>query len=228
MNHPSRTSSVLFAGLLAVFMVPACLAARGDAAPAEGSTGLTPIFDGKTLDGWECDPAVWSVVDGAMHGTGKYGQIFTKASYGSFRLLVTSRVVFPEQNTGNGHLGILFWGERPKPGTWGTAGALQVQPPHGAMWDYRTNKNVSPERVIPRQGLQYHDWHSSETLANIRTGQVRMAVDGVEIIRYKHPEPMLLTNGPIGMQLHSASSIVEYKEIRAEADPKEDRLVTVK
>jgi hypothetical protein len=43
-----------------------------------------------------------------MRGTGQYGQIFTKADYGSFLLLVTSRVVVPETNTDNGHLGILL------------------------------------------------------------------------------------------------------------------------
>src|SRR5205085_1849679 len=30
--------------------------------------GFEPIFDGKTLSGWEGDPKYWSVVDGAMVG----------------------------------------------------------------------------------------------------------------------------------------------------------------
>ncbi len=30
--------------------------------------GFTQLFDGKTLTGWDGDPAVWSVVDGAMVG----------------------------------------------------------------------------------------------------------------------------------------------------------------
>jgi len=186
------------------------------------------LFDGRSLDGWEYNPDVWKVVDGAMRGSGQYGQIFTRGDYGDFRLLVTSRVVSPETNTGNGHLGMLFWGERPAPGTWGTAKALQVQPPHGAMWDYRTNKAVTPERVIPRQSLQYHDWHTTEVLARLKTGSVRMAVDGVEIIRYTHPDPSVLLRGPIGMQLHQATAIMEYKDIRVEPDPAEDRLLTVK
>lgn len=186
------------------------------------------LFGGKSLRGWDYDPKVWSIQNKAMHGTGKYGQIFTKADYGNFRLIVTSRVVTPETNTGSGHLGILFWGDRPPEGTWGTAHALQVQPPHGAMWDYITNKDVKPNRVIPRQGLLYHDWHTAELLANIKTGEVRMAVDGVEIIQYKHYDPTLLKKGPIGMQLHAAASVVEYKDIRIEVEPKEAKLITVK
>ena len=188
---------------------------------------MTVLFDGRSLDGWEYNPEVWKIAEGAMRGSGQYGQIFTRADYGSFRLIVTSRVVTPETNTGNGHLGILFWGERPAPGTWGTANALQVQPPHGAMWDYLTNRAVTPERVVPRQALQYHDWHTAEVLANLKTGAVRMAVDGVEIIRYTHPDPTLLRAGPIGMQLHQATAVMEYKDIRVESDPREDRLITV-
>lgn len=31
-------------------------------------TGFTPIFDGRTLDGWEGDPKYWRVADGVMTG----------------------------------------------------------------------------------------------------------------------------------------------------------------
>lgn len=31
-------------------------------------TGFKPIFDGKTLKGWDCDPDFWSVQDGAIVG----------------------------------------------------------------------------------------------------------------------------------------------------------------
>lgn len=145
----------VFGALVGVWAWPGEAAqAPGGPLPANAAAapdGMAVLFDGRTLSGWEYDPKVWTVKDGAMRGTGKYGQIFTRDDYEDFRLLVTSRVVVPEENTGNGHLGILFWGDRPKEGTWGTAGGLQVQPPHGAMWDYRTNKNVRPTRVVPRQ-----------------------------------------------------------------------------
>jgi hypothetical protein len=35
---------------------------------AEAEEGFTPIFDGKTLDGWDGDPRFWSVEDGAITG----------------------------------------------------------------------------------------------------------------------------------------------------------------
>jgi Domain of Unknown Function (DUF1080) len=233
----NRFALVAGVGVFGVFVGPWSWPGEARAQPPGGPlpanaaaapNGMVVLFDGRTLDGWKYDPKVWTVKDGAMRGTGKYGQIFTKDDYGDFRLLVTSRVVFPQENTGNGHLGILFWGDRPKEGTWGMAGALQVQPPHGAMWDYRTNKNVRPTRVVPRQGLLYRDWHTTELLVKLKTGDFRMAVDGVEIIRYTHPDPKVLKKGPIGMQLHQATAIMEYNDIRVEVEPKEGKLITVK
>ena len=38
-------------------------------APIGDEAGFTPIFDGKTLKGWEGDPKYWSVENGALVGT---------------------------------------------------------------------------------------------------------------------------------------------------------------
>ena len=51
--------------------------------------GMTPLFDGKTLDGWVQVPAnSWTVNDGAIAslGVGR-GVIYTKAQYGSYRVI---------------------------------------------------------------------------------------------------------------------------------------------
>ncbi len=34
----------------------------------DGNTGFRPIFDGKTLDGWDGDPAYWRAEDGELVG----------------------------------------------------------------------------------------------------------------------------------------------------------------
>ena len=56
----------LFAAVL-VLGATATLA-RAEEAPASDEEGLLTIFDGKTLDGWDGDPRLWSVVDGAIRG----------------------------------------------------------------------------------------------------------------------------------------------------------------
>jgi hypothetical protein len=59
-------------------------------------------------------------------------------------------------------------------------------------------------------------------------------VDGVEIAPYTHPDPTERTDpekrivpGPIGMFRHGGGAS-EYKDIYIDANPKEDRLITVK
>jgi Domain of Unknown Function (DUF1080) len=197
--------------------------------PDEVLKKMTVLFDGKNLDGWEYDPQAWHIVDGAMRGTGKGGNIWTKGNYGNFRLIVTSRVANPPGDDGHNHLGILFWGDRPSEGKYGTNNALQVQPPHGAMWDYHRGKgNIKVERDASFKKPSYQDWHVGEILANIDTGEIRFANDGVEVMHYKYPDLSALKKGPIGMQIHAAGGIFDHKDICVEADPKEDKLLTVK
>jgi hypothetical protein len=190
---------------------------------------MKALFDGKSLDGWEYDPMAWSVVVGAMRGTGKGGNIWTKSDYGSFRLIVTSRVASPPGDDGQNHLGVLFWGDRPTAGRFGTNNAIQVQPPHGAMWDYHKGKgNIKVQLDATFKKPRYQDWHVGEILANLETGEVHFANDGVEVMHYKYPDVMALKRGPIGMQIHAASGVFDYKDIYVEAEPKENRLLTIK
>lgn len=51
--------------LIAAWCLPAVLSAQG----------FAPIFDGKTLNGWDGDPAFWRVQDGAVVGETKPGAI---------------------------------------------------------------------------------------------------------------------------------------------------------
>lgn len=158
-----------------------------------------------------------------MRGFGQGARsAFTKADYGSFRLIVTSRMAPVNKD----HLGILFWGPRPEAGSFAYTKNVQVQPPHGAMWDYFENKNVPREQIVPGS-RDFESWNVAEVLANIEQGTIRMAVNGVEIMRYTDMDPARLSKGPIGMQKHGSGGS-EYRDIFVEANPAEDRLYTVK
>jgi hypothetical protein len=180
------------------------------------------IFDGQSWDGWEHDPANWSIVAGAMRGFGKGARsAFTKTDQGDFRVIFTSRMAPVNKD----HLGVLFWGPRPEPGSFKQDKTIQVQPPHGAMWDYIENHNLPHEKLAPGS-RDFESWHVTEVLAHLQTGTVRVAVDGVEIGRYQDKDPARLHAGPVGMQKHGNGGS-EYKDIFLEADPTEDRLTTV-
>lgn len=61
--------------LTAAFFVPVALSAQSPApvsaatpAPAASDAGFVPIFDGRTLNGWDGDPKYWRVEDGCLVG----------------------------------------------------------------------------------------------------------------------------------------------------------------
>lgn len=213
--------------------MPPSAAPRGrEASPYPG---CERIFDGKSFDGWVADPSTWAIVDGAMRGVGGSSRLaYTKKDYGSFRLIFTARM-----NPINGdHLGVLFWGDRPtdpaKPKI-DNAGWIQFMPPHGAMWDYHPPRHHNlPHETLAKGPRDFDAWHTTELLCNLENGTMRAAVDGVEIVRYAHPHPQERDNpetriiaGPIGMFRHGGGAS-EYREIYVEAEPKEDRLITVR
>lgn len=211
----------------------------GAAKPPERQAGAYPgcvkIFDGKSFEGWEADPSTWSIAEGAMRGVGGSSRLaYSKADYGSFRLIFTARM-----NPVNGdHLGVLFWGDRPtdrsKPKI-DNAGWLQFMPPFGGMWDYHPPKHRNLAHQTLAEGSRDSTrWSTTELLCNLEKGTMRAAVDGVEISRYTHPDPRerkdpekRIIPGPIGMFRHG-SGASEYKEIYVEVDPKEDKLLTVR
>jgi len=184
---------------------------------------LNPLFDGETLNGWSGNPAIWSVTDDAIHGITEHGGqlILTNRDYSDFRLILKSRLV-SEKN----HLGVCFWGERRT--DWGYGDCILVIPPTGGMWDYHPGKKGPPREKLRHPDFDAHVWHESEILAHIKTGTIRMAVNGVEVTRYTDEDATRLRKGPIGLQIHAGASEVEYKEIKIEVDPKEDRLITVR
>ena len=194
------------------------------------------IFNGVSFDGWEADPSTWSVVEGgAMRGVGGTSRLaYTKADYGSFRLIFTARM-----NPVNGdHLGVLFWGDRPtdpsKPKI-DNAGWIQFMPPFGGMWDYHPPKHHNlPHEKLAQGSNDSTKWCTTEILCNLEKGTMRVAVDGVELARYTHPTPAerqdpekRIIPGPIGLFRHGGGAS-EYKDVYVEANPRDDLLITVR
>jgi hypothetical protein len=193
-------------------------------APADGpsvpAVGMVKLFDGTTLTGWDGNPQIWSVKDGAIDGLSKTGGelIYTKGDYDSFRLTLESRLVSATQ-----HLGVCFWGDRSP--TWGYANCVLVIPPSGGMWDYHKGVKSPPHTNPAKANVAATEWHKSEILANAKTGEVIMAVNGVQVLIYKNMSG--LKKGPIGLQIHNGSSEVQYRALSIEENPTDLRLLTV-
>ena len=186
--------------------------AAGDHYP--GHPALASIFDGKTFDGWEGSAGVWKVRDGLLVGGGQRGQATTTESYGSFRLIVSSRL-----SKGNDHLGICLWGTKK------VFDCLLVIPPSGSIYDYVSNRT---ERGVMYDPDAKRTWHETEIIANLQTGVVKVAVDGKAREDYKDRMIARRKAGPIGLQLHSGGIEVEFRGLYIEKDPPNDAFVTVK
>jgi len=220
--------------------------ATGEAEPPRADTkeaspsqvawpGCVRIFNGKDFEGWEADPSTWSITNGVVRGVGGTSRLaYTKADYGSFRLVFTARM-----NPVNGdHLGVLFWGDRPEDPAQpkiDNAGWIQFMPPFAGMWDYHPPKhhNLWFEKIAPGSN-DSTQWCTTEVLCDLKKGTMRAAVDGVELARYTHPTPgerldpeKRIVPGPIGLFRHGGGAS-EYKDVFLEANPKEDVLITVR
>jgi hypothetical protein len=189
--------------------------------------GLTKIFDGTTLTGWDGDNR-WTVnaTDQAIQGrTGGGNLIKTKMNYGDFRLILTERMVLPGPSTN--HLGECFWGGAYAAGNFGFGGCIVFIAPHGSLWDYGGGGGVFNGKGA---GMKT-DWQQVEILVNASTGQILAAVNGVQTTDYTRKAKGKMS--PIGLQSHAdhagdTPGFVEYKDIYVESPPKSMTLLTVK
>ena len=204
----------------------------GGAAPVPGEgpygcTKCTPIFDGKTLDGWEHRGAAdaWLVKDGALASNGKPNDIWTKEDFGSFRIFFKVRQVM-----GNHKPDVIFFGTRPAPGAQprrGLGGA-QFQPPNGGSWDYGAGGTF----MRPMNPMwNANNWHQCEVLVK-EAGSFRAACcpvaatpcKGIEVLRWTGKGK----KAPFGIQMHNPGLFDEYKDIMVERDPAVDDLLMTK
>lgn len=173
----------------------------------------------------------WRVKDGTMASTGAgRGVIYTAADYSHYRLVFQVR-----QITGNHVPGVLIFGERPRPGEIGldALGGIQFQVPNGGHWDYRPGRNRAGDHFTRPVRIRFHldAWAQVEMLVNAATGHARMAVAqpigtrGIEVLSFN--DSATGRAGPIAWQMHNAGLFDEFRAVRIELDPTEDRLITV-
>jgi hypothetical protein len=63
-----RSFKLLFSRAILTAAVLAPLVPADSPVPPLAEEGFKPIFDGKTMSGWDCDPSFWRVAEGAIIG----------------------------------------------------------------------------------------------------------------------------------------------------------------
>ena len=111
---------------------------------------------------------------------------------------------------------------------------IQFQPPNGGHWDYRPGHNNgggAEFTKLPHPKYDAHEWSQVELLVNRKAGTAQMAVaqppgtKAVEVLAFH--ESTAGQKGPIAWQMHNKGLFDEYKDVRIEVNPKEERLLTV-
>lgn len=174
--------------------------------------------------------SAWVADNGVLKSTGAgRGVIYTDKNYSRYRLVFQVR-----QSSGDHFPGVLLFCQRPEPGLPGldALGGIQFAVPNGGHWDYRPGINKSGTHFIRPLRINFNlkEWAQVEILADATTGVAKMAVaqpvgaTALEVLSFN--DPAIVKSGPIALQMHNALLFDEYKDIRIEVDPKENRLIT--
>jgi len=163
-----------------------------------------PLFDGKTLDGWEGDPTCFRIEDGAIVG-GQLGQPIARSAYlcttkpvGDFELTAQVRTL------GNGtNGGLQFWGAR-VPGSHDMSG-LQADVCDGAYWGclYDCTRGrllvTVPQRELTHI-VRHADWNEYRMRAV--GDRIQLWLNGYQTVDWVETDPQIARQGIFGLQTH--------------------------
>lgn len=185
------------------------------------------LFDGKTLDGWDFDPAMWRVEDGCITGgstTEKIKRndfISTKKSFQNFELKLKIKC------SGDPKTGMINSGIQIRSVRDGThMSGYQVD--CGAGWfgkiydEHRRNKVIwapTPEQQAALDKMvDVFGWNEYRIRAE--GPRIQTWINGVHCIDYTETDPNIALDGHIAPQVHSGGiCLVQVKDVTIEELP---------
>jgi hypothetical protein len=218
------------------------LSVAGWSIPAIADDELTPIFDGKTLDGWHAIPedsaGDWSVQDGVIVAQGSVDQlaylVWKDENLKDFELELSYR--FPDDGNSGVEIRAIpdKSGKRPFEGYHADFGHVGIGKNVLGAWDFHfaTREEYPCFRgtslIIDKDGK----WHASDikgavTREEIHRGEwnhVRVVAKGNHFQFFingkiaseftDNAEEGRLDSGAIGLQIHDKGMRVDFKDIR--------------
>lgn len=188
-----------------------------------------PLFDGKTLEGWDYDPKIWRVEDGVITGgsttdkiTANYF-IATKKSYANFELRLKIKCS-GDPKTGMINSGIQIRSVRVP----GGAHMSGYQVDCGAGWfgkiydEFRRNRVIwapTPEQQAALDKVvDVFGWNEYRIRAE--GPRIQTWINGVLCIDYTEADKNIALDGQIAPQVHSGGiALVQVKDVTIEELP---------
>jgi len=185
---------------------------------------VVSLFNGKDLEGWDYNAALWKVAAGEIIGGSATEKIAhndflaTKKSYSNFDLRVKLRLT----GTGFVNSGIQIRSVR-VPGSSEMSG---YQVDYGAGWygklydESRRNKVIaeSVDMKAATAAIKADDWNEYRILAE--GSRIQTWINGVPALDYVETDAKIAQDGYIGIQIHSGGpALVQAKDIFIEELP---------
>jgi catechol 2,3-dioxygenase-like lactoylglutathione lyase family enzyme len=189
-----------------------------------GGHAPKPLFDGKTLAGWEGDTQTWRVEDGAIVA-GRLDRVQphndfleTTEDFGNFDLRLQYRIA----GTGgfvNG--GVQFWSQRIAENfeVSGYQADLGANTDGNLYDESRRNRNLATAPDDVRQhALVTGDWNNYRIRAE--GAHIQIWLNGIRTVDYTESDGGIARHGRFALQIHGgASTRVSYRDLMIEALP---------
>ena len=184
----------------------------------------TPIFDGKSLAGWEGDPAWWRVQDGEIQGGSATQNVprnfflATEKSYQNFDLRMKLRLT----GTGFVNSGVQIRSVRVPGNTEMSGYQVDFGPGwYGKLYDESRRNKVIADSTDPKAvqaAIKEGEWNEYRIVAEGR--RIRSWINGVPALDYTEADAAIATDGRIGIQIHAGGkAVVQAKDIALEELP---------
>ncbi len=193
---------------------------------ALASAEPVPLFDGKTLDGWEGDTKVWRVEDGAITGGSMEGNarnefLIAKKPYKNFILRLEYKLVGTEGFV-NG--GVQFHSQRatdPKQ----SHEMIGYQADIGAGYSGCLNNELRKpqflgvaDKDLVKSIEKPGEWNRYEI--RVEGPHVQLSINGTKTSEYTEKDSTVPLEGFIGLQIHGGNkAVISYRKIEIEVLP---------
>ena len=199
---------------------------RADPPPAPGKNAV-PLFDGKTLDGWEGNAKLWRVADGMIAGGSLTEQvehndfIATKKIYGNFILRAKLRL----RGTGFVNSGIQMRSTRVPNNSEMCGYQCDYGDPTwwGCVYDESRRNKVMAQSDMKALDpvIKRNDWN--EYIIRADGPRITTWINGVMGVDYFEADPKISLEGKIGLQVHGGGkALILFKDVSIEELPKRE------
>jgi len=187
------------------------------AAAAADEAGFQPLFDGRSLDGWEGDLKVFRIEEGAIVGgslekpAARNEFLCAKTEFGDFEMRLQFKLLGKGANAGvqirsrriPNHHEMKGYQADLGDGWW------------GSLYDEsRRNKVLAAtDKALIAEVLKRDDWNDYTIRCEGR--RIRLWINGRQTVDYTEPDETIEQRGLVGLQIHGGPpSEAWYRDIR--------------